>query len=105
MKKGFWLVAVSLVVILPLLLACGGGATTPPAETPPAETPPAETPPVETPPVETPPVTSGPPAITHTLEGRADCLLCHSATGIKPFPASHASYTNDLCQSCHQPAS
>lgn len=51
------------------------------------------------------PIASGPPDITHTLEGRADCVLCHQTGGTKPVPASHASYTNQLCLSCHKAAS
>ncbi len=38
-----------------------------------------------------------------TFEG--NCLTCHAAGGIKPFPASHATYTVDTCTTCHKPAS
>lgn len=34
----------------------------------------------------------------------ADCTLCHGPTGMKPYPANHASFTNETCQTCHQPA-
>jgi mono/diheme cytochrome c family protein len=46
----------------------------------------------------------GPPTIPHTLEGRADCLVCHGLDGIQPFPADHAGRTSDTCQACHKPA-
>lgn len=45
------------------------------------------------------------PVIPHTLEGRADCLLCHAATAFRPFPADHAGRTNDGCQTCHKSSS
>jgi predicted CXXCH cytochrome family protein len=56
----------------------------------------------------TPTVPSGatpaaPPAIPHTLEGRADCLLCHGPSGVLPFPADHAGRTDDTCTGCHAP--
>jgi hypothetical protein len=35
------------------------------------------------------------PAIPHSLEGRADCLLCHGPTGVLPFPADHAGRSAD----------
>lgn len=46
--------------------------------------------------------TETPTAIPHTLVGRENCLLCHAANGIKPFPANHAGRTNDVCTTCHQ---
>ena len=115
MRKLAWLTIVAVVVLVPLLVACGA-ATTPPAEktTPPAEktTPPAEktTPPAEKQitPTEnkTAPSTGGIPAVPHTLVGRDDCLLCHKTGTAGPaIPTSHASYTNALCQTCHKPAS
>ncbi|MDP2719731.1 MAG: hypothetical protein U1D67_01185 [Dehalococcoidia bacterium] len=45
----------------------------------------------------------GPPKIPHTLEGRDNCLMCHQAGGLKPFPANHAGRTNEMCRACHQP--
>lgn len=42
------------------------------------------------------------PGIPHSLEGRGDCLLCHSESGVKPVPADHAGRTNESCQLCHQ---
>ena len=89
MRKYAWLMVVALLVLVPLLAACGGPIAPEPT-TPPAEEP------------TTP--TGGPPAIPHTLEGRDDCLMCHGETGIKPFPADHAGRTNDTCTACHQPA-
>jgi len=43
------------------------------------------------------------PQISHTLEGRADCLLCHGRGGIKPYPADHAGRTSHTClfSYCH----
>ena len=46
---------------------------------------------------------SGPRAIPHTVEGRADCLLCHGPGALRPVPASHTGRTNQTCQGCHQP--
>lgn len=40
-----------------------------------------------------------PPNIPHTLEGRSDCLLCHSST----LPQSHVGRTSETCTLCHQP--
>jgi nitrate/TMAO reductase-like tetraheme cytochrome c subunit len=46
---------------------------------------------------------SGIPLIPHTLEDREDCLLCHSADGIKPFPVDdHEERTVEMCQACHK---
>jgi predicted CxxxxCH...CXXCH cytochrome family protein len=47
-----------------------------------------------------------PPAMAHSAEGRADCLMCHKAGAMEPVPdapASHAEYTNDVCMLCHAP--
>jgi len=44
------------------------------------------------------------PRIPHTIEGRADCLLCHQ-TGVADaprIPADHSGRTNAICQTCHQ---
>jgi cytochrome b subunit of formate dehydrogenase len=43
----------------------------------------------------------------HTAAADAfkDCVACHGAGRMKPGPANHASFTNDLCQSCHKSAS
>ncbi|MCK6624823.1 MAG: NapC/NirT family cytochrome c [Anaerolineae bacterium] len=45
----------------------------------------------------------GRPKIPHTLEGREDCLLCHSLDSIKPFPANHENRSVEKCQNCHKP--
>ncbi len=42
------------------------------------------------------------PAVPHSLEGRADCLLCHNTGGIKPFPADHEGRSSETCLTCHQ---
>ncbi len=41
------------------------------------------------------------PAIPHKVEGYDDCLLCHKAGGLKPYPQDHAGRTSDICLSCH----
>jgi len=59
------------------------------------------------PPVPSLPVaTIVPPFIPHSLEGRADCRVCH-ATGIAgapQFPADHSQRPSDVCQTCHRTA-
>jgi nitrate/TMAO reductase-like tetraheme cytochrome c subunit len=45
----------------------------------------------------------GRPEILHPVEGREDCLLCHSLDGIKPFPANHEDRSVEKCQNCHKP--
>jgi cytochrome b subunit of formate dehydrogenase len=45
---------------------------------------------------------SGPPAVPHTLDGRADCGMCHGAGGSIPMPADHAGRGNDTCTGCHR---
>lgn len=124
------LYAVLLIIALLTLLAvaCGGeAAPTPTATRIPTATPTVTTPPVATPtpttrPVATPTPTpaaaatptptrapaAGPPKIPHTLDGRADCLLCHTigaagvgAPGGMGMPANHQGYTKDICQACH----
>ncbi len=47
------------------------------------------------------PRVAAPPAVPHSLEGRADCLLCHQAGGIKPFPEDHEGRTSSSCLICH----
>jgi predicted CXXCH cytochrome family protein len=42
------------------------------------------------------------PPIPHSLEGRADCLMCHGPQGFKPNPADHEGRTNETCLSCHR---
>jgi hypothetical protein len=45
------------------------------------------------------------PPIPHTFEGWEDCLVCHQAEGIKPFPADDRHAESDLedCTKCHKP--
>ncbi|MFC2095012.1 cytochrome c3 family protein [Candidatus Bipolaricaulota bacterium] len=41
------------------------------------------------------------PAITHTLDGRDDCLMCH-ATGSLAVPDSHEGIAVEACTTCHE---
>ncbi len=47
----------------------------------------------------------GPPPIPHSLEGRDNCIVCHSTGvgGAPKFPADHTGRTNEMCKACHQP--
>ncbi|MBI2287906.1 MAG: c-type cytochrome [Chloroflexi bacterium] len=47
--------------------------------------------------------TISPPVIPHSLEGRADCRLCHEAGigGAPKFPADHNQRPSDVCLTCH----
>jgi len=42
------------------------------------------------------------PPVPHPTEGRDDCLECHDAGGLVPFPEDHADRTNESCLMCHQ---
>jgi hypothetical protein len=43
------------------------------------------------------------PEISHELEGRDDCSLCHDPEGqVKPAPSNHADYANEQCVLCHK---
>ena len=55
---------------------------------------------------ETPASGGAAPAIPHAIDGAMyqDCTTCHGADKIKPFPANHASFATDSCQTCHQQA-
>jgi cytochrome c5 len=46
---------------------------------------------------------SAPPAISHDLVGRSDCLTCHKlGTGDAPrVPDNHSGLTSAICQTCH----
>ena len=49
-----------------------------------------------------------PPATSHELENRDDCLMCHRAGAMEPVPdvpASHDGRGNEVCQWCHAPDS
>jgi formate dehydrogenase gamma subunit len=82
-------------------------ATPTPTSTPSPTPTPAPTPiPTATPVGATPssggaPAPAGAPAVAHTLEGRADCLVCHAATAAVPFPSTHANYPVSTCLVCH----
>jgi hypothetical protein len=42
------------------------------------------------------------PPVPHSTQGREDCVACHGAGQVKPFPADHAGRTSDTCLGCHQ---
>jgi hypothetical protein len=47
-------------------------------------------------------------AVSHDLEGKAQCLMCHTAGVMEPVPdvpASHEGRTNETCMMCHAPDS
>jgi hypothetical protein len=47
-----------------------------------------------------------PTAMSHTPEGRADCMMCHKAGAMEPVPdapASHNELPADICLMCHAP--
>ena len=47
---------------------------------------------------------NAPPAVTHALEGRDNCMMCHKAGAMEPVPdapADHAERPNDICLMCH----
>jgi hypothetical protein len=45
------------------------------------------------------------PRITHPVQGREDCLMCHDPAGnIRPAPRNHVQYQNEQCGVCHRPA-
>lgn len=44
-----------------------------------------------------------PNAIPHPIGQRTDCLTCHAAGKVKPYPANHTSFTPDMCTQCHKP--
>ena len=95
MKKRLTRCVVGVLILgLALLAFSCGGTTTVPAEEPATSTAPA---------AEEPATTGGPAAISHTLEGRDDCLVCHGEGALQPFPAEHTGLTNDTCTACHQP--
>lgn len=50
-------------------------------------------------------VTNMPPVIPHTLQGRAECDVCHASgiSGIPIWPADHFGRRDDLCIECHKP--
>ncbi|MGD8397467.1 MAG: NapC/NirT family cytochrome c [Anaerolineae bacterium] len=43
------------------------------------------------------------PEITHELENREDCFVCHDPAGdIQPAPSNHVDYTVEQCTLCHK---
>lgn len=44
-----------------------------------------------------------PPVVSHELEGRAECLMCHSGAmeGMPAVPESHEGRENSTCLWCH----
>jgi hypothetical protein len=47
-----------------------------------------------------------PKAVSHPLEGRAQCLMCHTAgamEAVPDVPASHVDRPNETCAWCHGP--
>jgi len=97
-------------------------ATVPPAETVqafiPATPTPTATPTITPTPTQTPVATATPevgaPAqppdeqtllslmvIPHPLEGREDCLMCHSEAGAVPYPPDHVGRPSATCLVCH----
>jgi len=49
------------------------------------------------------PGTGTPKAIPHPIGQRTDCLTCHAAGKVKPYPTNHTSFTTDMCTQCHKP--
>lgn len=50
--------------------------------------------------------TATPPKISHELEGKENCMMCHK-TGVMEAPKapeSHAAIENESCGLCHKPA-
>ncbi len=47
-------------------------------------------------------ITFSAPQVTHELEGRDDCLMCHDPEGqVLPAPADHVDYAKEHCTVCH----
>lgn len=43
------------------------------------------------------------PPISHSLQGRDNCLQCHDPAGeIQPAPSNHVDYDNEQCALCHK---
>jgi NapC/NirT cytochrome c family, N-terminal region/Doubled CXXCH motif (Paired_CXXCH_1) len=40
-------------------------------------------------------------AIPHPISPKTDCQICHIPEGVRPAPENHASFTDDMCTSCH----
>jgi hypothetical protein len=87
-----------LVLVFVFVVSCGSSAP-PTTPTPPPAPAPAPSP---EPKQEAP--NGSAVSISHTLEGRDDCQMCHKEDGVEPNPADHAGRTNDTCTTCHKPA-
>ena len=51
--------------------------------------------------------TVAPAAMSHTAEGRDNCMMCHKAGAMEPVPdapADHEGRDNKYCTLCHIPA-
>ncbi len=46
------------------------------------------------------PVTA--PSVPHATAGREDCVSCHGAGQVRPFPADHQGRTDNTCLGCHR---
>jgi cytochrome b subunit of formate dehydrogenase len=56
-------------------------------------------------PAATPGAVAAAPAITHAVQGREQCDLCHDGPdSLVPLPVDHAGRDNATCQVCHKPA-
>ena len=44
-----------------------------------------------------------PRLIPHPTGPDTDCTICHSLTGVRPFPTNHANYDHSTCTLCHEP--
>ena len=42
------------------------------------------------------------PPVPHLTEGYEDCLACHAADQMAPFPEDHADRSNEMCVVCHE---
>jgi Ni/Fe-hydrogenase subunit HybB-like protein len=43
------------------------------------------------------------PRVSHDLDGKENCLICHDLGGeIKPAPSNHGDYINEQCLLCHK---
>ena len=56
---------------------------------------------------DSPMLTMTPSAINHPVEGREQCLMCHTAGRMEPVPdvpANHEGRDDASCAMCHKPA-
>jgi hypothetical protein len=43
------------------------------------------------------------PLVSHGLDAREDCLMCHDMAGeMRPAPSNHGDYVNEQCTLCHK---